>query len=69
MELGDLTDCLVEQVAVVRDGDDGSVERGDEPLQERATDCVEVRLRLVEQEDIGVLSKARRQCDQLSLPA
>ena len=69
VELGDLADRLVEQVAVVRDGDDGSVEGGDEALQQRAADRIEVRFGLVEQEDVGVLGEAGRECDQLSLAA
>ena len=69
VELGDLTDRLVEQVAVVRDGDDRSVEAGDEALEQRAADGVEVRFRLVEQQDIGILGEAGRERDQLSLAA
>ena len=66
-ELGDLADRLVEQIAVVRDGDDGPVEGGDEALEQRAADGVEVRFRLIEQEDIGILGEAGGERDQLSL--
>ena len=51
----------------MRDGDDGSVEGGDEALEQRAADGVEVCLRLVEQEDVGILGEAGRERDQLAL--
>ena len=40
-----------------------------QPLEQRAADRVEVRLRLVEQEDVRVLGEARGECDQLPLAA
>ena len=42
----------------MRDGDDGSVEGGDQAFEQRAADGVEVRLRLVEQEHVGILGEA-----------
>ena len=49
VELGDLADGLVEQVAVVRDGDGSAVECREQALEQRAADRVEVGLRLVEE--------------------
>ena len=69
VELGDLADRLVEQVAVVRDRDGGAVERREQALEQGATDRVEVCLRLVEQEHVGILGQAGCERDQLPLPA
>ena len=69
VELGDLADRLVEQVAVVRDGDGGAVEGGEQALQQRAADRVEMSLRLVEEQHVRVLGEAGGERDQLALAA
>ena len=53
-------DGLVEQVAVVRDRDDGAVERPHQQLEPLARLDVEMRLGLVEQQHIGVAEQARQ---------
>jgi len=68
-ELGDLADRLVEQVAVVRDRDDGTFEGAHQQLHPLARLDVEVRFGLVEQEHVGVAQQARGESDQLALPA
>ncbi len=69
VQLRDLADRLVEQVAVVRHGHGGAVEGGEQALEQRAADGVEVRLRLVEQQHVRILREARCQRDQLALAA
>ena len=59
VELGDLGHRLVQQVAIVRDHDDGAVEAADQPLQPAARLGVEVRLGLVEQQQVGLRGEAR----------
>ena len=66
LELGDLRDGLVEEVAVVGDDEDGALEVPDDLLDDAAALDVEVRLRLVEQQDVGRAARgtprARRAC-------
>ena len=59
LELGDLRDGLVEEVAVVGDDEDGALEVPDELLDDAAALDVEVRLRLVEQQDVRREHEAR----------
>ena len=68
-ELGDLRDRLVEQVAVVRDRDDRTVEGTHQRLHPLTRLDVEVRFRLVEQQHVGVAQEARSETDQLALAA
>ena len=68
-ELGDLGHGLVEQVAVVRDGDDRTVERAHQMLEPLARLDVEVRLGLVEQQHVGVAQEAGGEADELALAA
>src|SRR5581483_2732600 len=65
-ELRDRGDGLVEEVPVVRDGDDGAVE-GTHQLLERLD--VEVRLGLVEEQHVRVAEETCSQADELSLAA
>ena len=60
VQLRDLADGLIEQVAVVRDGDGGAVEAGEQALEPRASDCVEMRLGLVEQQHVRILGPSPR---------
>ena len=53
----------------MRDRDGGAVERGEQVLEQRASDRVEVRLGLVEEEHVRVLGEAGGERDQLALPA
>jgi len=53
----------------VRDDHHRAVVGADERLQLPASFQVEVRLRLVEQEDVRLLLQAARQCDKLPLAA
>ena len=68
-ELGDLRDGLVEQVAVVRDGDDRAVEGSHQMLHVLPRLDVEVRFRLVEQQHVGIAQQARGEPDELALAA
>ena len=67
VERGDLAHSLVQQVAVVRHDDRGAVEAREQALEQRAADRVEVRLRLVQQQDVRLLGEAGGECDQLPL--
>ena len=68
-ELGDLRDGLVEEVAVVRDGDDRAVEGSHQLLHVLPRLDVEMRLRLVEQQHVGIAQQARGEPDELALAA
>ena len=69
VERGDLRDGLVEQVAIVRDDDGGAVKSGEQALEQRPADRIEVCLRLVEQQDLRILGEAGGERDQLPLAA
>src|SRR4051812_20480641 len=69
LELGDLRDGLVEQVPVVGDDEHGALEVAYELLDDPAALDVEVRLRLVEQQDVGPEDEARGERDELALAA
>src|SRR5215213_8596292 len=69
IQLGDLRDGLVKQVAVVGDDDDGSVEAPDQTLQPLSARRIQVGLWLVQQQDVGAPNEAGRECDEFALPA
>ena len=69
VQLGDLRHGLVEEVAVVRHGDDGTVEPAHELLHPLTRLDVEMRLRLVEQQHIGIAQQTCSEADELPLPA
>ena len=69
VELGDVVDALVEQVAVVGDHQHGAVEAVDQLLERVAPVHVEVRLGLVEQEQARPPRQAGRERDELALAA
>ena len=69
LQLDDLIHHHVEQVAVVGDDDDRSPVAADEPLQKGLALQVEVVVRLVEQEQVGLGDQQLCQADQLFLAA
>ena len=69
LELGDLPDRLVEQVAVVGDDEHRAVEVLDELLDDPPASDVEVGLGLVEQQHVGRLHEAGGERDELALAA
>jgi hypothetical protein len=69
VELGDVVDALVEQMAVVGDHHDGAGEAVDHGLELVAPVHVEVRLGLVEQKQVGLARQAGGERDELALPA
>ena len=62
-------DAGVEQVAVVRDHEDGAVEVVDDPLELVAPVHVQVRLGLVEHQHLRAAGEARGEGDELALAA
>ena len=69
VELGDLRDGGVEQVAVVGDHHDGAVEVVQQRAEALAARHVQVRLGLVEQQHVGPPRQAGGERDELALPA
>src|SRR5215216_2447985 len=69
IQLGDLRNGLVQQVAVVGDDDDGPVEAPDQGLQPLPARRIQVGLWLVQQQKIGRAHEAGRERDELALPA
>ncbi len=69
VQLGDVAHALVEQVAVVRDHQDGAGELGHEPLELVAAAHVEMGLGLVEQQHVGAAGEAGGERDELALAA
>ena len=69
VELRDVVDALVEQVAVMGDHQDGAVEVVDQVLERVAPVHVQVGLGLVEQQQPGSPREARRERDELALAA
>ena len=69
VQRGDGSHRLVQQVAVVAHRQDAALEARHQPLEPLATLQVEVRLRLVEEQELRILDDRRRQADQLALPA
>ena len=69
VELGDLADGRVEQVAVVGDHHDGAVEVVEQRRQALAARHVEVGLGLVEQQHVGAPDQAGGERDELALAA
>ena len=69
VQLGDLRHGLVEQVAVVRHRDDGTIEPAHQLFHPLARLDVEMRLRLVEQQHIGIAQKTCCEADELPLAA
>jgi hypothetical protein len=67
LHLGDLADGLVEEVAVMGDDDDGTVESGEDSLELRLAGEVQVVVRFVEEEQVGFLKEAAREADHLAL--
>ena len=69
VELGDLAHRLVEQVAVMRDHHDRAPLCPHRRLQPAPTNRVQMRLRLVQEEHVGIPDQASRQGRQLPLAA
>ena len=69
VQLGDGRHGLVEQVAVVRDHDDGAGELADQLLKSVSAYRVEVRLGLVEEEQVGLLRQTGGERHELALAA
>ena len=67
VQLRDLGHGLVEQIAIVRDRDDRAVERAHQTLDAFARLDVEMRLRLVEEQHVGLPEETRCEADQLPL--
>ena len=69
VQLGDRGDRLVQHVAIVRDHHHRSLVGADHTLQRASANSVEMRLRLVQQQQVGIGHQARRQRRQLALAA
>ncbi len=69
VEFEDPAGHVVEEVAVVGDGDDGALVVTQEPLEPRHALGVEVVGRFVEEEQIGSAEQESAQCDPASLPS
>ena len=67
-QIGDLPDRLVQQVAVVGDDHHGSFESAYQGLQPLPAGRVEVRLGLVQQENVGALDETGPKGNELALP-